>query len=167
MNTPAYINTHTVLFERKYPTSLQRLWKAVSEKNELDTWLMETEIDLRAGGKFEFKGGWNGWIGELKEFEYIQFNSAEDAFSRFELEPLDGFCLLRLIDKLPADITAPKGSAMENSQPGGKGTHWVGLLAGWHDFLDGLEAYLAGERIEDNYSKLCHMYGAFLERKFH
>ncbi len=166
MENPTYLDKNTVLFVREYAVSGDRLWQAVSQQDELSIWFMETNLELRIDGKYEFKDGWNGWIGDLREPDFIQFNSSNESFTRFVLKPGATGTELHLIDRLPPDISAPPDNQIQNQQPGGKGTHWVGLLAGWHDFLEALKSYLAGEKIEDNYETLCMQYSNFLQKKY-
>ena len=127
---------------------------------------METDLELQIDGKYEFKDGWSGWIGDFREHQFIQFNSSNESFTRFELKPGPKVTELHLIDRLPPDITAPSDNHLQNRQPGGKGTHWVGLLAGWHDFLNGLKSHLGQEKIEDNYETLCAQYVNFLQKQY-
>ncbi len=49
---------------------------------------------------------------------------------------------------------------------GGKGTHWVGLLAGWDDFLLALESHLTNKEIEDHFDHLCQKYKNLLGKKY-
>jgi hypothetical protein len=53
-----------------------------------------------------------------------------------------------MTDQLPPGLL-PSGASSELAvkQPGGPGTHWVGLMAGWHMFMDSLTNYLGASII--------------------
>jgi hypothetical protein len=93
----------------------------------------------------------------LENQSYVQFNNSHESFTRFEIEPDGDGTLFHLIDKLPGDFVMEVGSRQDNpiedsdtekmrlvgyNQPGGPGTHWTGVVAGWHAFVDSLESYL-------------------------
>ena len=93
-------------------------------------------IQLRVGGAFSFEKGWDGWISELENQGYVQFNSSHESFTRFEIEPDGDGTLFHLIDKLPGDFVMEVGSRQDNpiedsdtekmrlveyNQPGGTG----------------------------------------------
>ena len=163
---PTFPDKHTVLFERAIAAPREKIWAALTQKHALDQWFMETEIDLRTHGKFSFKGGWDGWIAALQPLEYIQFNSSKEAFSRFEIHPGQQGHVVRVIDRMGTAIAITDQTAIADQQPGGPGTHWVGVLAGWHDFADALTAYLKEEKPKDRYEALCVFYKDFLERHY-
>ena len=162
-----FLNENTIMLSYDYSAPIEKLWNAVSQPEELSKWMMKTEMERSVGGHFNFEGGWTGWIGELKEQEHIQFNSSDESYTRFELKQgINDNVGLRLVDKLRQDLVAPSQEEIQNRQYGGMGTHWVGLLAGWHDFLLALEAYLAHEQIADYYDPLCKHYDEQLRNKY-
>lgn len=164
--TLEFLDKNKVRFTCRYPVSKERLWKAISDTKELNLWFMKTEWDFQVGGKFNFEEGWDGWIEELSEFEHIQLNSAKDAFTRFDIKPVETATELHLTDQIPKDLTAPSEDSIYNIQPGGKGTHWVGLLAGWHDFLLALDNHLAHKEIQDFFYDFSLKYKNLLEQKY-
>ena len=171
------VDRNTIAFERRFPDKLERVWSAITVKDEIDHWFMKTELDLRVGGAFSFEKGWDGWISELENQCYVQFNSSHESFTRFEIElDVDG-TLFHLIDKLPDDFVMEVGcrqdSPIEDSdtekmrlvgynQPGGPGTHWTGVVAGWHAFVDSLESYLTGEPSGEGHNRVSIFYDRFL-----
>ena len=82
------------------------------------------------------------------------------------MKPLENGTELHLTDQIPLDLDAPSGDNIHNLQPGGQGTHWVGLLAGWEDFLLALENHLANKGIEDHFDHLCLKYESLLKKKY-
>lgn len=165
---PSFPDKHTILFERAVAVPREKIWAALTQKQALGQWFMESEIELKVNGKFSFQGGWDGWVAALRPLEYIQFNSSKEAFSRFEIHPGSGQQghVVRIIDRMGAEVTMTGPTDIAGLQPGGPGTHWVGVLAGWHDFADALAAYLKGEKPQDRYEALCGFYKDFLERHY-
>ena len=130
------VDRNTIAFERRFPDKLERVWSEITIKDEIDHWFMKTELDLGVGGAFSFEKGWDGWISELENQCYVQFNSSHESFTRFEIEPDGDGTLFHLIDKLPGDFVMEVGSRQDNpiedsdtekmrlveyNQPGGTG----------------------------------------------
>ena len=102
------VDRNTIAFERRFPDKLERVWSAITV-DEIDHWFMKTELDLRVGGAFSFEEGWDGWISELENQGYVQFNSSHESFTRFEIEPDGDGTLFHMIDKLPYDFVMGVG----------------------------------------------------------
>jgi hypothetical protein len=59
--------------------------------------------------------------------------------------PNEAGCLFSLTDRMgddadPKEIFGPDAEAHRIHQPGGRGTHWSGVAAGYHAFVDSLES---------------------------
>ena len=107
------VDRNTIAFERRFPDKLERVRSAITV-DEIDHWFMKTELDLRVGGAFSFEKGWDGWISELENQCYVQFNSSHESFTRFEIE-LDGDgTLFHLIDKLTDDFVMEVGCRQDS-----------------------------------------------------
>ena len=154
---PAWLDKHTIRFSRQLSVDKDALWRAISTKAGLDSWFMETELELKIGGRYSFKDGWDGWISELQEGQLIRFNSAADAWTQLEIIPTASGCEFRLTDRLNSQLT------MED-QPNGPGTHNAALLAGWHDFVNALCDYLLGNPITDQFEELTQFYQHFIRQ---
>ncbi|MEM1340288.1 MAG: SRPBCC domain-containing protein [Bacteroidota bacterium] len=161
-----FLAGNRVLFKSFYEVPKVQLWHAITKPEELENWFMKTEIDIRVGGKFAFKGGWKGWIENLKVFEYIQYNSSLESFTRLDIISTKNGVELHLKDQIPEDMIAPTDPGIQHIQPGGNGTHWVGLLAGWHDFLLALHSHLLREEVEDHFDLLCLKYRKILNDRY-
>ena len=165
-NEAAYeLDDYTVSFKRSFESSPEEVWRAISSKEGLDQWFMVTELEPHEGGKFSFQDGWNGWIGEWQEGKRIQFNSAENAWTIFQIYPTSNVTIFTLFDRLKPDYLAGDQADPMNFQPGGPGTHTAGLLAGWHDFVDALESHLKGEPIEDHFEDYVVEYTDWLKTR--
>jgi uncharacterized protein YndB with AHSA1/START domain len=174
-NAATFPDRHTMVLERGFDVPIERLWRAISQTVELDQWFMKSVMDARPGGRFAFEGGWEGQIGEWIPGSCIQFEADKGGRSRFELATDAGpggtgsGSRLRLSDRLPEDfkLDAPPDDSgallkMMVAQPGGPGTHWPGVVAGWHGFVDALEAHLLQQPFEDRYSALSEEYSRLL-----
>jgi len=174
-NTPANLGTwvdrHTMRFERRLPVDLDTVWRAVSDARELGHWFMETEWEPRVGGRFEFKHGWGGTIGVWEPKHAIQFDAEAGGSTRFELTTVEEKTLFAIIDRLSPTQTVPQhvletGSEIACRQSGGPGTHWVGLAAGWHGFVDALQSNLQDATDSPEFQTLVRLYDGVLEDQF-
>jgi uncharacterized protein YndB with AHSA1/START domain len=121
-----------VVFEQWFEASRERVWRALTDPDELAGWLAPAEIDMRVGGSVVLRfedGDERGTITELREPEVIAYtwNEGEtDSLVRFELEPDDGGTRLILRHTFEAEV--------DLSSFGG----------GWHQHLEQLIAQVAG-----------------------
>ena len=120
-----------VVFERWFEAPQERVWRALTDPEELAGWLARAEIDLRVGGSVVLRfedGDERGTITELREPEVIAYtwNEGEtDSLVRFELEPDDGGTRLMLRHTFEGEV--------DLSSYGG----------GWHHHLEQLIAQVA------------------------
>ncbi len=122
-----FVDRDTFRMVREYPYPIERLWEAVTDKEQLSIWLWRClRLEPSAGGEFVFDFGFGKlWRGQIAAFEaphLIDFGG----FLRFELSKL------------------PKGSCLtmiQKRSPGG----WSPMgLAGFHGWLGRLARLLAG-----------------------
>ena len=171
-NGGTFSDRNTIVFRRTLNVPVERAWQALTTKADLDQWFMVTEIDLRQGGRYSFEGGWDGWIGTLDPPHRIQFNSSDESYTRFEIEPAGDQTRLTMTDRLRSDLPVPPhigaeggvDAATSRHQPGGPGTHWAGVASGWHCFADGIVAYLDGRSLRVDYPRLCRGYAEYLDQ---
>jgi uncharacterized protein YndB with AHSA1/START domain len=135
------IDGHTLRFDRIVAHSPERVWKAISDENELRAWMRyPVNLEQREGGRVRFfeTGTIIGKIFIWEPPRSLAFSFwSEDApdaeeqverewHVRWDLEPHDGGC--RII--------------FQHRHLGG--AHLWGLGDGWHGFVDELGAYLDG-----------------------
>jgi uncharacterized protein YndB with AHSA1/START domain len=124
-----------VRFERRLEASPERVWRALTNPQELGGWLAPAEIDLRVGGSVVLKfedGDERGTILELREPEVIAYTWNEgktDSLVRFELEPDGSGTRLQLLHTFEGEV--------DFSSYGG----------GWHHHLEQLIAQVGGNPI--------------------
>ena len=122
-----------VRFERRYPHSVDRVWRAVTEPEELGHWFpAAVEVDLSEGGamRFTFPGGemepTDGRVIALDPPRRFAFRWGEEEL-RIELEPDGEGCRLRFTHLISTSEQAARDAA------------------GWHVCLDRLAAELGGD----------------------
>lgn len=125
-----------VEFERVLDAAIDTVWALLSTEDGLEKWLAPATVDLRFGGTMDIDFGDGGVAGgEIVELvpgvalEYHwRFTGEPDSVVRFELEVVSPQkTRLRLMHSLlPVDQA-------------------TGYSAGWHAYLDQLEAVLAGQ----------------------
>ena len=125
-----------VVFERRFDAPRERVWRALTDPQEVAGWLAPAEIDLRVGGaivlRFDDDNVERGTITELREPELLAYTWNEgksDSLVRFELEQ-DGSgtrLMLRHTFEGEADLPSYGG--------------------GWHHHLELLAAQTTGKPI--------------------
>jgi uncharacterized protein YndB with AHSA1/START domain len=137
-----FVDADTLVYDRRYPHPIERVWKAVSTGEHLDVWLFPvTRVEQRVGGRATFTWGGPEELGvevyEVAEFDppsVIAFRSSDrpEAWMRFALEA-DGPDATALHFTLhwpvPADAESPW--APEH-------------LSGFHGMLENLAGFLDG-----------------------
>ena len=128
-----------VRFERIYEATLEEVWRALTEPDELAGWLAPArQVELRPGGKVQLDFGdddqMHGVVQEVEPPRVLEyrwdFPGEWESVVRFELRPHERGVLLVLDHRaLPPETAAAYG-------------------AGWHAHLDMLEARLAGGQAE-------------------
>lgn len=159
------VDKNTVTFERVLPASPEALWDLIATKNGMARWFMPTTDEVMAGERFDFQGGWGGTVAEYVRPRHVVFtpDGAEDAFLRFDIEADGDGCVFRLTDRMGSAVDAaklfPDAPDYDKFQPGGPGTHWSGVLAGYHGFVDALEQQVTGTTAKPfDYDAACRAY---------
>jgi uncharacterized protein YndB with AHSA1/START domain len=124
-----------VVFERRFAAPRERVWRALTEPEELAGWLAPAEVELRIGGSVVLKfedGDERGTITELREPELLAYTWNEgrsDSLVRFELEPDGGGTRLTLRHTFEGEVDLPSYGG------------------GWHHHLEQLMAQMTGTPI--------------------
>ena len=102
--------SHDIVLEQTYPHPPGRVWRALTDREALATWLMPNDFEARVGHRFRFTAkpipGWRGFVEcEVLEVEpplrlaYSWLGDEdwkEPTIVRWTLEPVDGGTRLRL-----------------------------------------------------------------------
>jgi uncharacterized protein YndB with AHSA1/START domain len=170
-NVGEFHSDNKMVWARRISTQPERLWDAIATKDGLSRWFMPTSYEIKKNGRFSFEGGWDGTVSELKPFQCIQFDAdgGSGAFLRFEMEAGDGVHTFALIDRMGDGVEVNRwldAPPHRRYQPGGPGTHWSGVAAGYHAFVDALEDHLSGSTVSSDYDELCKAYQRILDARF-
>ena len=128
-----------VVFERRLAHSVERVWAAITEPEQLAKWAPGFEIEQKEGGRLEiwFGGECEGpahVTGTVTRYEPPHV--LECGSMRFELKADGPGCVLKFTDILL--FQGPRSTTeITNS-----------VLGGWHRFLDALEESLAGNEVD-------------------
>jgi uncharacterized protein YndB with AHSA1/START domain len=132
--------TRSLVIERLFPHSPEKLWRALTEKTLLTQWTMPNDFQPVVGHKFQFRSepvpGWNGIIDcevlivdPLKQLSYTWSSMGADFVVNWTLTAEDGGTHLRM---------EQSGFGPEHKAA------YQGATYGWKHFLDGLENVLNG-----------------------
>jgi uncharacterized protein YndB with AHSA1/START domain len=144
-----------VRFERTYPHSIDRVWAAISEPEQLAKWFPSSvAIDPRVGGEVVFSGDPNvdSSVGEVLRFDpphHLAFTWGADELFIDLVAVDDGSCLLVLIN-----VLAERDAAARNA-------------AGWTVCLGELDNLIRGESTAgphsaENVSRFTPLFDAYV-----
>ncbi|MDD9933154.1 MAG: SRPBCC domain-containing protein [Myxococcales bacterium] len=170
-NVARLLDTRTLILERRFPVDPERLWDAIATREGLSHWFMATAHEIVEGGRFAFKGGWEGTISQVVRPRHLQFEAdvpdgVDGGYMRVEIVPDGDGSLFRLIDRMgePHEPNFPPDTpASQIYQPGGPGTHWSGVVGGYHGFVDDLDKHLTGTTHELDHAALSKAYVPVLD----
>ena len=170
-NVGRFLSDNKMVWRRHIAVPPERLWDAIATRDGLSCWFMPTRYEIAVHGRFSFDGGWDGRVSEVRPFHHVQFDVDGDsgAFLRFEMEAGTGVNSFALIDRMGDGVDAnrwPDAPVHRRYQPGGPGTHWSGVAAGYHGFVDALEDLLSDTRVSSDYDELCRAYQRVLDARF-
>jgi len=133
-------NNRSVVIERVFHHSPEKLWRALTESPLLAQWLMNNDFEPVVGRKFQFRAEpvpqWNGLIDcevliiePLKQLSYSWGTMGIGTVVLWTLSPAEGGTHVR-VDQ------SGFGPNQERNYQGAK--------YGWQRFFDGLERVLSG-----------------------
>lgn len=130
-------DTRALVFERRLAAEPARVWRAITERDELARWLTDTTIEPRLGGAvvvdWDEAGRTTGTVlvwepPSVLEYSWI-WEGVQDSVLRLELRPDPAGTHLRLEHRRVAPQVA-----------------WD-MGSGWHAFLDGLTDVVEGRPV--------------------
>ena len=162
------LTNHTVSFTRLLNTNRSTAWSYLADDKNIATWMFPAEFEAVGGAPFSFAPeGWHGTIGVLEKEKELRFDAVAEGWTWFRLDEFEGKTRLRLWDYLPPDFVVPndvlRDGALSEVQPGGEGTHWQGVLAGWHTGLDTLADSFSMKRRTLDYESLDRLYKMLIQ----
>jgi uncharacterized protein YndB with AHSA1/START domain len=140
MSNPAAETTRTLVIERVFPHSPEKLWRALTESPLLAQWLLKNDFEPVVGRKFQFRSepvpNWDGLVDcevlvvdPLKQLSYSWGALGLGSVVLWTLTPTEGGTHVRM-----------EHSGFRTDQQQAYG----GAKYGWQKFFDHLERVLGG-----------------------
>jgi uncharacterized protein YndB with AHSA1/START domain len=153
-----FIDRFTVEFVRLFPHPIERVWRALTDSDELSQWCMPTTIDLRVGGAYTFQGEEWGQILALDPPRLIRFGkkgvgvpaASDENYMQYELEPVAEGTRMRFVEHWQAGpdyrswLISRFGQAGDDLPGGPDSPFHPGTLAGWHGMFEDLGDLMDG-----------------------
>jgi uncharacterized protein YndB with AHSA1/START domain len=151
------VDRRTVRYERSYPVSMDRLWRAIVDEKELGRWWipLPCRLEARLGGRFWFGSErdevMSGVVIDLEPGRRMLLAFRNGSGAHFGLQPGEDDARLTFTHWLPAGfvpepIPGAGWAAEWTAQPGGPGSYPPALAACWHGSLYGLAFHLGAPR---------------------
>ncbi|MYD44431.1 MAG: hypothetical protein F4W90_11150 [Gammaproteobacteria bacterium] len=158
-------DARTAQYTRLLDADIETAWEFLADSAKLETWMFPAEFEAKPGANFNFyPEGWHGKIGVFERGREIRFDAVAGGWTWFSLKPIDDrqteFMLRDYMapDYVVADEIRRHPDDLERDQPGGIGTHWQGVLAGWHTGTDTLQDLFRETKRNWSYDALCNLY---------
>jgi uncharacterized protein YndB with AHSA1/START domain len=140
MEAPAVITERALVFERRIAAPPERVWRALTEPEDLRAWLARAELELRPGAAIvltfeneDEESVMRGTIIAVEEGRVLEFSWGED-----DIESVVRFEVARDGDGTRLTLTHTFERVDDLS----------GFGAGWHHHLELLVAYASGSPAE-------------------
>ena len=158
------LDKRTAQITRTLRTDLKSAWEFLANPKQLETWMFPAEFEAKPCAPFKFApAGWYGTIGVFEEGRELRFDAVAGGWTWFSLDSVDGETVFRLRDYIPPNFVVPDEiqrdwRSLDDAQPGGEGTHWQGVLAGWHCGVDTLVDSFIGQKHVWDYDAISRLY---------
>ena len=149
------IDGHTLQFIRRVPGTPDAAWDCLADPSRAEQWLFGVQWQLRAGGAFRFRRASagiasEGRIAEVQTNRLLELATTTGGVTRLEVLDVSGssrarrdipnyagaITEIRITDRVAPTAGVPEQlqdtTAEQIAQPGGAGTHSVGMVAHWH-----------------------------------
>lgn len=126
--------TRSVIMEREFPYPPERVWRALTQPQLIEEWLMKNDFQPRTGHSFAFRGDWGSVsckVLEVEENKTLVYSWAANG-----LESVVTWTL----------APSPAGTRLRMEQSGfepHQDQFYQGAQAGWQGFLASLEQVVA------------------------
>ena len=134
---------HTARFVRFYPVEAAKVWRAVTDSDELNVWLYPvSKVEPRKGGACMFTWGSPedqtaaGLVSRFEPMNSVRYTFDGERFIQFDLTPESGGTRLVFTQYFGPDYRHADDGQIDDphgAQAAGEGTPWrAGFLAGFH-----------------------------------
>ena len=149
------LDRRTIQFVRRVPCAREDAWRFLADTDNSQQWLFGVEWEFRPGGDFRLPEagagvGAEGHIAELRPDEVLELVADDGSSVRFEAldasssararrdipNHAGAITEVRVTNRVTETVGVPERlretTAEQIAQPGGTGTHCVGVVAAWH-----------------------------------
>jgi uncharacterized protein YndB with AHSA1/START domain len=154
-----FIDRWTIEYVRVYPHPIERVWRAITDANEISAWFWQAKFDLRVGGAFRFGPDDSDLYGVFDAIDpprFIRFRGplpAEnpEGYFQFALEAVPTGTRMTFVQHFtPGFVPHPEWGADPVDHPFAAVNPWrAGTLSGWHLAFAALAQRLYGKAIDD------------------
>lgn len=162
------VDRHAMAWIRRVGASVDTVWEMISTKDGLAEWwgMPVHALELQVGGAFDHH--WNNTVAAFKEGEYVDFAEPKGSYAgtgglRFEIRPDNDGTMFTLLNTWHEGSTFEEVDHELAYQPGGPGTPWIGVAAGWHSGANDLRRLFDSNAPAHSYERLCRFYAEHLE----
>lgn len=160
------VDRHALAWIRRLQAPVDEAWQTISTKEGLDRWwgMPIRTLELRAGGAFEHH--WRNTVTAFENHQFIDFAEPNGSYAgtgglRFEIRAAGEATMFTLLDTWSPGAVFEEGGPLAH-QPGGPGTPWIGVAAGWHMGVDSLRRLFDANAPTPDYESLCRFYAGHL-----
>ncbi len=164
------VDRHAMAWIRRLRAPLDEVWVTISTKDGLARWwgMPIHVLEPRVGGAF--KHHWDNTVTAIKERDHIDFAEPKGDYAgtgglRFEVRSDGPATMFTLLDTWAEGATFEEDGPLAH-QPGGPGTPWIGVAAGWHSGVDSLGRLFDPNAPTHDYERLCRFYAGHLADLF-
>ena len=165
-NAGRLVAPHAMVWMRRLNAPIDDVWQLISSLEGLKQWWIvpPTTLELRPGGLFRHH--WENVVYDYREGEFIDFREPNGSYvgtggMRMETRKEGEWTLFSFLDTWAEGIES-SGEGELAAQPGGTGTPWPGVAAGWHNMIDQLESIATGDSPRQSIDELCEFYITYL-----
>ena len=156
-----FTHCYTIRYDRTSKHSPERLWRAITDPEEVTSWMQyPARIDLRVGGDY-----------------FVDFSKTNSGCLDGIIVAIAPARLLRyawgtsIVEwTMEATVEGCKHTFLQSGLPD-RGPGEEGLVAGWHAWFDDLDLYLDGQALphladRSDWNALCERYKPLLAKMF-
>lgn len=132
--TESVTETRTITLERDLPYPPEKIWRALTQPQLIEEWLMKNDFQPEIGHSFALRGDWGSVACKVLEVE----PQRRLAYS-WEAHGLESVVTWTLAPSASGSRLSMEQSGFRTDQE----PFYQGALAGWPGFLTGLENALA------------------------
>ena len=135
--------TRSVVVEREFSHSAEKLWRALTQPHLMQEWLMKSDFAPKVGHRFKLTGEWGGVL----DCEVLAIEDGKELSYTWDFVHEDPAYNLKSVVTFTLTPTAT-GTHLRMEQEGFRPDQkaaFGGAHAGWKQFLDKLDGLLAKE----------------------